>query len=323
MNESHNNESHSNNNEKIFDNAQAETPIGGPAYADPAGDYLVRATALNDQVRLVGIRSTELCREAMQIHDLSPSATVALGRLMTGVLMLTPDLDKPEHSVTAVIRSDGPIGGLTVVGQSEGRVRGLVLEPHVPTLYREAGKLDISGVVGQGRLTVIRDFGHSEPYVGHVNLVSGEIAEDLTSYLAISEQVPTVMALCVSLDQTGVKYAGGYMMQLLPGAEDTLAERLEARVAGFPDVSELFAQGFNPHHFLDLLMGDPGIKYHDVITCSYDCNCSRERMLRNLIALGSEELGEMSEDPQGVELVCHFCDGKYHFSQEELREILA
>ncbi len=310
-------------NESLNNNTEDRTPIGGSAYADPAGDYMVRATALKDQVRLVGIRSTELCREAMQIHDLSPSATVALGRLMTGILMLTPDLDKPEHSVTAVIRSEGPISGLTVVGQSDGRIRGLVLNPHVPTLYREEGKLDISGVVGQGRLTVIRDFGHGEPYVGHVNLVSGEIAEDLTAYLACSEQVPTVMALCVSLDQTGVKYAGGYMMQLLPGADEELIERLEARVAGFPDVSELFAEGFNPHHFLDLLIGDPDIKYHDVINCSYDCNCSRERMLRNLVALGSEELTELSEDPEGIELVCHFCDGKYHFSQTEIREILA
>lgn len=302
---------------------ESASPLDNPVYADPGGDYLVRATAFNDRVRLVGIRTTNLCGEAMRVHGLSPAATVALGRLMTGVLMQTPDLDQPDDSITAVIRSDGPIGGLTVVGQSEGRVRGLVLHPVVPTLYREPGKLDIGGVVGQGRLTVIRDLGLKEPYIGHVNLVSGEIAEDLTAYLAYSEQVPTVMGLGVRLDQSGVTQAGGFMLQLLPGAGEDLIERLEQRVAGFPDVSYLLAEGFNPHHILDLLLGDPGIHYHDVIPCRYDCNCSRDRMLRNLAALGRSELSELAEDSSGIELVCHFCNSKYHFAQDEIRQLLA
>lgn len=296
---------------------------GATVYADPGGDYLVRATALNNRVRLVGIRTTDLCAEAMRLHDLSPAATVALGRLMTGILMLTPDLDQPDDSITAVIRSDGPIGGMTVVGQSEGRVRGLVLHPIVPTLYRQPGKFDISSVVGQGRLTIIRDLGLKEPYIGHVNLVSGEIAEDLTAYLAYSEQVPTVMGLGVRLDQNGVTQAGGFMLQLLPDAGDETAAHLEERVAGFPDVSYLMAEGFNPHQILDLLMGDPDIQYHDIIPCRFDCSCSRERMQRNLAALGRADLSEMAEDSKGIELVCHFCNTKYQFSQDEIRQVLA
>lgn len=290
---------------------------------DPGGDYLVRALALNGAVRAVAVRSTTLSEEARLIHDLSPIATAAMGRLMAGVLMLTPDLEKKDDSITAIIRSDGPMEGLTVVGQSNGRVRGLVRQPVVETTYIKPGKLDVGSAIGQGQLTIVRDLGLKEPYVGQVELVSGEIAEDLTAYLSLSEQIPTALGLGVLLDQSGVKQAGGFMVQLLPDASDAVAEHLEARVAGFPEISYLLEEGFNPHQILDLLLGDPDIQYVDVTRVSYHCPCSRAGMERSLITLGRHELADLALDPDGIQLACHFCDRTYHFAQEEVRHLIS
>jgi len=290
--------------------------------ADPGGDYLVRATALNDQVRAVAVRSTELCTKAREIHGLSPITTAALGRLLTGVLLLTPDLEKKNDSITAIIRSDGPIEGMTVVGQSFGRVRGTIRQPVVPTTYIKPGKLDVGSAVGSGQLTIIRDLGMKEPYIGQVELVSGEIAEDLTAYLALSEQIPTVVALGVRLEQSGVTHAGGFLIQLLPDAGEDVAAHLEQRVAGFPEVSYLMEEGFNPHQILDLLLGDPDIRYHSVIPCAYHCPCKRERMETNLLSLGRAELNALAEDPEGIKLECHFCSRKYSFTQAEVKSLI-
>ncbi len=291
--------------------------------SDPGTDYLVRALALGGAVRAVAVRSTGLCEEARGIHRLSPIATAALGRLMTGVLMMTLDLEKKDDSITAIIRSDGPIEGMTVIGQSVGRVRGLVREPIVPTTYSRPGKLDVGSAVGKGQLTIVRDLGLKEPYVGQVDLVSGEIAEDLTAYLSLSEQIPTALGLGVLLDQSGVRQAGGFMVQLLPDASDAVAEHLEQRVAGFPEVSYLMEEGFNPHQILDLLLGDPEIQYTDVNRCSYHCPCSREGMERSLVTLGSQELSELAADPDGIHLACHFCSRTYHFTQEEVLHLIS
>lgn len=290
---------------------------------DPGGDYLVRALAMNGMVRAVAVRSTTLSEEARIIHDLSPIATAALGRLMAGVLMLTPDLEKKDDSITAIIRSDGPMEGLTVVGQSNGRVRGLVRQPVIETTYVKPGKLDVGRAVGNGQLTIVRDMGLKEPYVGQVELVSGEIAEDLTAYLSLSEQIPTALGLGVLLDQSGVKQAGGFMVQLLPDAGEAIAEHLEQRVAGFPEISFLMEEGFNPHQVLDLLLGDPDIQYVDVTRVSYSCPCSREGMERSLITLGRHELIDLALDPDGIRLACHFCDRTYHFTQAQVRRLIS
>lgn len=289
---------------------------------DPGGDYLVRSTALNGMVRAVAVRSTGICSEARDIHGLSPVAAAALGRLLTGVLLLTPDLEKKDDSITAIIRSDGPIEGMTVIGQSFGRVRGTIRQPIVPTTYSRPGKLDVGIAVGAGQLTIIRDLGLKEPYIGQVDLVSGEIAEDLTSYLALSEQIPTAISLGVRLEQSGVTHAGGFLVQMLPDAGDDVADHLEQRVAGFPEVSYLMEEGFSPHQILDLLLGDPDIQYHDVTPCSYYCPCSRERMEKNLITLGHEELINLSEDPDGIKLECHFCSRTYAFTQAEVQSLI-
>ncbi len=291
-------------------------------FTDNGDDYIVRATALKGAVRAFACRTTAICREAARLHQLSPLAAAALGRLMSGVLMLTQDLKRTEDSITAIIQGDGPLQGLTVIGEGDATVRGLVVQPVVETHYLSPGKLDVGSAVGEGTLTITRDMGLKEPYTGRVRLVSGEIAEDLTYYLAVSEQIPTAVSLGVKMDREGVLLAGGLMVQLMPDAGDEVAEYLERRVAGFPEITHLMSEGFNPHQLLDLLLGDPDIQYNDVTPCFYRCHCSRDRMARNLITLGRSELAELAADPAGINLECHFCSQHYHFDQREISELL-
>lgn len=288
----------------------------------PEGDYIVRATAKKGMIRAFACRTTNLCREAVRIHGLSPVAAAALGRLMSGVLMLGQDLKNDNDTITAIVRGDGALGGMTVVGTAQAGVRGYCHNPVVETTYHKPGKLDVGQAVGGGTLTVIKDMGLKEPYMGKVELVSGEIAEDLTYYLAVSEQVPSAVALGVSMSSEGITHSGGMIIQLMPDAPNDLIDWLEQRLGGFPEISYLMEEGFNPHQILDLLFGDPDIIYHQTTPCSYSCPCSRERMERNLMTLGTEDLRHLAADPSGIELECHFCDRRYNFSQNEIEEML-
>jgi molecular chaperone Hsp33 len=212
---------------------------------------------------------------------------------------------------------------MTAVADSHGNVRGYCLEPVVETTYHRPGKLNVGAAVGNGKLTVVKDFGLKEPYVGQVELVSGEIAEDFTYYLASSEQTPSIVSLGVGIDANGVTCAGGFMVQLLPGADEETISYLEDRVSGgFPDVTFLLQEGMNPEKILDMFLGDKEICFLEGRKVAYKCNCSRERMERNLMAIGKKDLTELSEDPNGIDLECHFCDQKYHFSQEDVRGML-
>ncbi len=286
-------------------------------------DYIVTATALAGKVRALSIRSTNLVREALRIHKTSPVATAALGRFLTGTLFLADTLKGEGDSLTTNIRSDGPLQGMTAVADSHGNVRGYCLEPVVETTYHRPGKLNVGAAVGSGKLTVVKDFGLKEPYVGQVELVSGEIAEDFTYYLASSEQTPSIVSLGVGIDANGVTCAGGFMVQLLPGADEETISYLEDRVSGgFPDVTFLLQEGMNPEKILDMFLGDKEICFLEGRKVAYKCNCSRERMERNLMAIGKKDLTELSEDPNGIDLECHFCDQKYHFSQEDVRGML-
>ena len=286
-------------------------------------DYIVTATALSGKVRALSIRSTNLVREALRIHKTSPVATAALGRFLTGTLFLADTLKGEGDSLTTNIRSDGPLQGMTAVADSHGNVRGYCLEPVVETTYHRPGKLNVGAAVGNGKLTVVKDFGLKEPYVGQVELVSGEIAEDFTYYLASSEQTPSIVSLGVGIDANGVTCAGGFMVQLLPGADEETISYLEDRVSGgFPDVTFLLQEGMNPEKILDMFLGDKEICFLEGRKVAYKCNCSRERMERNLMAIGKKDLTELSEDLDGIDLECHFCDQKYHFSQEDVRDML-
>lgn len=286
-------------------------------------DYIVTATALSGKVRALAIRSTNLVKEALRIHKTSPVATAALGRFLTGTLFLADTLKGDEDSLTVNIRSDGPLQGMTAVADSHGNVRGYCLEPVVETTYHRPGKLNVGAAVGNGKLTVVKDFGLKEPYVGQVELVSGEIAEDFTYYLASSEQTPSIVSLGVGIDATGVTCAGGFMVQLLPGADEETISYLENRVSGgFPDVTFLLTEGMNPEKILDMFLGDKDICFLAGRKVAYKCNCSRDRMERNLMAIGKKDLTELSQDPNGIDLECHFCDQKYHFSQEDVLGML-
>ena len=287
-------------------------------------DYMVTATALGGKVRALAIRSTNLVKEALRVHKTSPVATAALGRFLTGTLFLAETLKGEGDSLTVNIRSDGPLQGMTAVADSKGNVRGYCLEPVVETTYHRPGKLNVGAAVGSGKLTVVKDFGLKEPYVGQVELVSGEIAEDFTYYLASSEQTPSIVSLGVGIDANGVTCAGGFMVQLLPGADEETIEYLEKRVGGgFPDVTFLLSEGMNPEKILDMFLGDKDICFLQGRPVSYKCNCSRERMERNLMAIGKKDLTELAEDPNGIDLECYFCDQRYHFAQEDVKALIS
>lgn len=291
---------------------------------DPQADYIVQATAYDGQVRALAIRSTHLCRDAFVIHGTSPVATAAFGRFLTGSLLLSDNLKGADDTQTTNIKCDGPIQGMTAVCDAHGSIRGYCNVPDAENPSKYPDRLDVGAAVGNGILTVIRDFGLKEPYIGSVRLLSGEIAEDFTYYLAESEQTPSVMCLGVLLNAEGVAHAGGFLVQVMPGAGDTVIDRLEERAAGgFPDVTFLLSEGMNPEQILDLFFGDPEIQYLGASEVRYACNCSRDRMERNLIALGRQELRELSEDPDGIHLACHFCSNTYVFSQEEVKKILS
>ena len=295
-----------------------------PGSPTDGSDYIVTATALSGKVRALAVRSTELVKEALRIHKTSPVATAALGRFLTGTLFVADTLKGEGDTITANIRSDGPLQGMTAVADSHGNVRGYCLEPVVETTYHRPGKLNVGAAVGSGKLTVVKDFGLKEPYVGQVELISGEIAEDFTYYFASSEQTPSIVSLGVSLDTNGVTCAGGFMVQLLPGADEETISYLEYRVnGGFPVVSFLLQEGMNPEKILDMFLGDKDICFLEGRKVAYKCNCSRDRMERNLMAIGKKDLTELSLDPNGIDLECHFCDQRYHFSQEDVKALIS
>lgn len=289
-----------------------------------SGDLIVSALAYQGQVRAFACRTIDLCRDAQRLHGLSPMAAVALGRLMSGVLLMAEQgLKNDQDSITAIVHGDGPLQGMTVIATGQQTVRGYCHQPVIETLNKKPGKLDIGAAVGQGTLTIIKDLGLKEPYMGKVELISGEIAEDLTYYLASSEQTPSAVSLGVLVTSEGISQAGGFFIQVMPNADPETLDRLEQRLAGFPEVSYLLQEGFSPAQILDLLFGDPDIQFFPPKPLRYACTCSRKRMEQNLIALGVRELHELSGDPEGINLECHFCNTHYRFSQAELQHLFA
>ena len=290
---------------------------------DPKEDHIVRAMALKGHVKAVAINSTATVAEALRIHNTSPVVTAALGRFITGSLLIAENMKNPDDTQTTLIRADGPIRGMTCVCDSHGHAKAYAVEPVVEATYHRPGKLNVGAAVGNGSLTVIRDIGLKEPYTGSVQLVSGEIAEDFTYYLASSEQTPSVVALGVQVGPEGVLNAGGLMVQLMPGATEEDIDYVEKRAnGGFPDITFLMEEGFSPAKMLDLFMGDPDMAYMDGYPVSYKCNCSRERMYSGLAALPKDDIKTLSEDSKGIDTECHFCDKKYHFTPEEIGKLL-
>ena len=287
-------------------------------------DYLVRGMSMDGFVKVVAIRSTELVRRGAEIQNTTPNATAAFGRALTAASMMG-NMQKVENgSMTLQIRGGGPIGTITVVSDPVGNVRGCVTEPHVPMVEKYPGKLDVGATVGvDGTLTVIRDLQMKEPYVGSVELVSGEIGDDVTAYFAQSEQTPTACALGVLVDvDCSVKVAGGYLIQLLPGAPDDVIDRLEAGIQRAGAVTKMLEQGMTPEDILGQVVGDLGVVFMETTEVSYKCYCSRDRVTSALISLGRKELEEIKAEGKTFPVECQFCDTVYQFTPEDIEALL-
>jgi len=286
-------------------------------------DHIVRATGLGGKVKALGVRTTALCEEARKIHDTSPAATAALGRFMTGSLLISENMKNPTDTQTTILKCDGPVGGITCVTDFGFKVRAYPVNAQVPTEYHKPGKINVGAAVGQGMLTIIRDIGLKDPYVGSVELISGEIAEDFTYYLAKSEQTPSIVALGVLIEGGVVTQAGGLMVQLMPGAGEEEISYLEKRVGGFPEITFLLSQGFSPAQIIDLFLGDPQVQYLEGAPVAFSCPCSKEKMERGLIALGKAELENLLADGEDITTECHFCNKKYIFTQDDIKAAIA
>ena len=287
-------------------------------------DYLVRGMTMDGFVKMVAIRSTQIVRRAAQIHDTTPNATAALGRCLTAASMMG-NMQKVENgSMTLQIRGGGPIGTITVVSDATGNVRGCVTEPRVPLVEKYPGKLDVGATVGtDGTITVIRDLQMKEPYIGSTELVSGEIGDDVTAYFVQSEQVPTACALGVLVDRdTSVKVAGGYLLQLLPGAPEETVSKLEEGIRRAGAVTPMLDAGMTPEDILGQVCGDLGVVFLETQEVSYKCYCSRERVESALISLGRQELTQIMEEGKPFPVECQFCDTVYTFTPEDVADLL-
>jgi len=287
-------------------------------------DYLVRGMSMDGFVKVVAIRSTELVRRGAQIQKTTPNATAAFGRALTAASMMG-NMQKVENgSMTLQIKGDGPIGTIVCVSDPTGNVRGYVYEPNVPFVEKYPGKLDVGATVGtDGMLTVIRDLQMKEPYVGSIPLVSGEIADDVTAYFAQSEQIPTACALGVLVDtDCSVKVAGGYLIQLLPGAPDETIDKVEAGIKRAGAVTTMLNDGLTPEEILGQVCGDLGVVFMETTPVEYKCYCSRERVTAAIISLGEKELQEIAAEGKSFPVECQFCDEKYLFTPDDIQEIL-
>ena len=287
-------------------------------------DYLVRGMSMDGFVKVVAIRSTELVRRGATIHKTAPNATAAFGRALTAASMMG-NMQKVENgSMTLQIKGDGPIGTIVCVSDPTGNVRGYVYEPNVPVVEKYPGKLDVGATVGtDGMLTVIRDLQMKEPYVGSIPLVSGEIGDDITAYFAQSEQIPTACALGVLVDtDCSVKVAGGYLIQLLPGAPDETIDKVEAGIKRAGAVTAMLDAGLTPEDILGQVCGDLGVVFMETTEVAYKCYCTRERVEGALISLGTKELTEIMNEGKDFPVECQFCDEKYLFTLADIQTLL-
>lgn len=286
-------------------------------------DYIVRATAAKGQIRAFAATTRELVEAARRIHNTSPVATAALGRLLTGGAMMGLMLKNQEDLLTLTIRSDGPIGGITVTSDVNGNVKGYVNNPNVIIPANQEGKLDVARAMGIGVLNVIKDIGLREPYVGQTILVTSEIAEDLTYYFANSEQVPSSVALGVLMTRENtVKQAGGFIIQLMPEAQDEVIDILEKKIQSVKSITAMQEEGLSPEDILKFVLEGLQPEFYETTPVQFSCSCSKERVEKALISVGKKDLQEMIDDGETIEVNCHFCNKKYYFTVDELKQML-
>lgn len=286
-------------------------------------DYIVRATAGNGSIRAFAATTRDLVQHAREIHHTSPVASAALGRMLTAAAMMGSMLKGDKDIITLQIRGEGPLQGIVATGNSKAEVKGYVFNPsvEVPDLY--PGKLNVGGAIGKGSLSVVKDIGMREPYAGKIELVTSEIAEDLTYYFAQSEQTPSAVGLGVLIEtDTSIRRAGGFIIQLLPDATEEMIEKLEKKLAAVPYVTDLLDMGETPEGILQMILGDFDLRILDTIPTTFSCNCTRERVEKALISIGREELETLIREDKKANLHCHFCNREYDFTEAELIRLL-
>ena len=285
-------------------------------------DYIVRATAAGTQIRAFAAATTGVVETAREKHDLSPVASAALGRLLTGAAMMGSMMKNDTDVLRLQIQCSGPIGGLTVTADSHGDVKGYAVNPSV-MLPPKNGKLDVGGALGAGFLNVIKDMGLKEPYSGQTVLQTGEIAEDLTYYFATSEQVPSSVGLGVLMNKDNtVRCAGGFIVQVMPFVEEEVLQKLEANISRISSVTQMLDNGHTPEQMLEQVLEGLEVEFTDTLPTQFICNCSKNRIEKAIISIGEKEIREMIDDGEEIEVKCHFCDSAYHFTVEELKELL-
>lgn len=286
-------------------------------------DYIVRATAAGGQIRAFAATARGLAEKARALHNTSPVATAALGRLLTAGAMMGVMMKGDKDILTLQIKGNGPLHGITVTADSKGRVKGFVDNPEVLIHANELGKLDVSGAIGAGYLTVIKDLGLKEPYSGQIELQTGEIGDDLTYYFAVSEQVPSSVGLGVLMEKNNtVKQAGGFIVQLMPGTSEEVIEKLEMNLSQVTSVTRMLEAGYTPEQLLAQLLHGMEPEILDTIPAEFYCNCSRDRMARALISIGAKELQRLIDEGEPIELKCHFCGSAHTFLIPEIRDFL-
>lgn len=282
-------------------------------------DYLVKALAFNGQVRAFAVDATQTVGEAQQRHDTWHTSTAALGRTMVGAILLGYNL-KDHEKLTVIVDGDGPGGKIVVDSNGKGQVRGYIQNPSVALPLNSKGKLDVRGVVGsQGTLTVRKDLGLKEPFSGQVPIVDGELGEDFTYYMAVSEQTPSCVGVSVLVDTDDhVRTSGGFMVQVMPGATDETITEIEQRIQQMPQISDLMDSGCTPEELLEWVLGKENITILDTLPVTFHCDCSRDRFEAGLLTLGKAELLAIKEEDKGAEVVCHYCNRKYPFTEADL-----
>ena len=286
-------------------------------------DYMIRATAADGQIRAFAATTRDMVENAKNAHNTSPVATAALGRLMTAAAMMGADLKGEKDLLTLRIEGSGPLGGLLVTANGHGDVKGYAFNPDVMLPPNAQGKLDVGGSLDLGVLSVIKDIGLKEPYVGQTQLVTGEIAEDLTYYFATSEQVPSSVALGVLMNKDNtVRQAGGFIIQLLPGASDEIIDKIEAKLSGISSITALLNAGKTPEEILTDILGEFGLEILSKMPVQFRCDCDRSRVEKAIISIGKKEIQDMINEGREIEVNCQFCNKHYKFSVDELEDML-
>ena len=286
-------------------------------------DYIIRATAGNGSIRAFAAISTNTVEKARQIHQTTPVASAALGRMLTAAAIMGAMLKSEKDLITLQITGDGPLKGVLVTSDSKSNVKGYVVNPDVDMPLKPDGKLNVGGAIGNSSLRVIKDVGLKEPYSGSIELISGEIADDITYYFAKSEQVPSSVGLGVLVDtDLSIKHSGGFIIQLMPDAQEDVIDKLEKKLLTIPYITDMLSSGFNAEKILETILGDLGLEILEKTGMDYKCSCSRQRVEQAIVSLGKKELAKIIEEDKKASLTCQFCNKVYDFNEEELKKLL-